>query len=289
MDVRIRPAHPHDEAAIVAFTTGTFEWGDYVPESFSGWLDDDHSVVLVATDESDAPVGIVRVVMLSHDEAWLHAARVHPNARRLGIATQVTEAAHQWAAGQGARVARLLTESWNTAAQAQVQVSGYRNVSTWFYAIKPIASTQPNPSGNGGKRVPGEERLTPAPSAEAEPAYLSWASGDLIRQARGLFSNRWMFRSLRFEDLEQAANERRLWGCPAGWVIGALQEDSFHLSWVTTNPDDAYPLARAMLDRATDLGAEKLTALVPATNFLVDSFERLGAELHHDTLWEFAL
>lgn len=288
--MHVRPACAEDREAIVAFTTGTFEWGDYVPDNIDQWINsEDHSVVLVATDDQDQPIGLVRVVMVSDEEAWLHAARVHSDYRRLGVATEATAAANQWAADQGARVARLLTETWNTAAQAQVRSAGYRDVSTWFYAIRPIGSTQPDASGNGGKRVPGEERLIPASGAEAEPAFLSWSSGDIIRHSRNLFPTRWTFRQLHLVDLKAAAKERRLWHCPAGWILGGLEEDSFHVSWLATNPDDAYPLVRAMVDRATDLGAEKLTALVPAVDFLVEVFERLGADLHHDILWEHAL
>ena len=286
----IRPARSDDEEAVVAFTTGTFEWGDYVPNSFRRWLDEDsHSTILVAADDHDQPIGMVRILMVSPDEAWLQAARVHPDARRQGIAMEVTRAANQWASEQGARVARLLTESWNTTAHAQVRKAGYREVSTWFYAIRPIGSAQPDTSGNGGKRVHGEERLTPAPRAEAEPAFLSWSSGDLIRHARNLFPTGWTFRSLRIADLEEAAGERRFWTCRAGWAIGAFQDDSFHVPWMSTNPDDAYPLVRAILDRATDLGAEKFTALVPAVGFLENAFKRVGAELHHDILWEYSL
>ncbi len=287
----IRPARPDDEAAVASFTTGTFEWGDYVPESFAGWIAEsrDRSTVLVATDEKDSPVGMVRIVMVSPDEAWFHAARVHPEIRRRGVGMELTAEANRWAAAHGARVSRLLTETWNTAAQAQVRKAGFREVSTWFYAVRQIGSLQPDTAGNGGRRVPGEERLVPAPSAEVEPAFMSWSTGDIVRHSRGLFPIRWIFRSLRVDDLEEAAKERRFWSCPAGWVIGQFEEDSFHVSWMITTPDDAYPLARAMLDRATDLRAERLTALVPAVDFLADAFERIGANLHHDILWETAL
>lgn len=286
----IRPARPDDKEAIVAFTTGTFEWGDYVPDAFDEWMSDPtHSIVLVAADEDDQPIGLVRVVMVSHEEAWLHGARVHPDARRRGIAMTATRAAGEWASQQGARVARLLTETWNTGAQAQVEKAGFRAVSQWFYAIRQIGSTQPDPTSNGGSRVPGPERLVPAPSAETEPAYLSWAGSELLRASRNLFPTGWTFRSLNLVDLEQASKERRLWQCPAGWVIGQLEDESFHVSWMNSNPDDAYSLARAMLDRATDLNAERLTALVPDTDFVADAFTRIGSELHRDILWELAL
>jgi hypothetical protein len=44
-----------------------------------------------------------------------------------------------------------------------------------------------------------------------------------------------------------------------------------------------------MLDRATDLGAEKLTTLAPDVAFLREAFTRVGAELHDDILWEHSL
>ncbi len=289
--MRIRPARPDDEPAVAAFTTGTFEWGDYVPESFAAWVghDDDRSIVLIAADDEDHPIGMVRAVMVSPEEAWFHAARVHPDARRRGVAMQVTAEANRWAASRGARVSRLLTESWNAAAQAQVKKAGFREVSTWFFTVRQIGSTQPDPAGNGGRRVPGEEWLVPAPKAEVEPAFMSWSTGEIVLHSRGLFPIGWTFRSLRVDDLETAARERRFWSCPAGWIVGQFEEDSFHVSWIATTPDDAYPLARAILDRATDLGAERITALVPAVGFLVEAFGRIGANLHHDILWETSL
>lgn len=288
--MNIRPARLDDKEAIVAFTTGTFEWGDYVPDSIEEWITDStNSIVLVATDDDDRPTGLVRVVMVSHEEAWLHAARVDPATRRRGIAMAATRVANQWAAEQGALVSRLLTETWNTAAQAQVEKAGFRAVSKWFFAVRQIGSTQPDPTSNGGSRVPGPERLVPAPSAETEPAFLSWSGSELVRASRNLFPTGWAFRTLHLTDLETAAKERRLWQCPAGWVVGQFEDESFHVSWINTNPDDAYALARAMLDRATDLDAERLTALVPDVGFVSDAFNRIGATLHRDILWELSL
>ena len=43
----VRPATLEDRAAIAAFTTDTFTWGDYVAEAFERWIQDPDGTVLV--------------------------------------------------------------------------------------------------------------------------------------------------------------------------------------------------------------------------------------------------
>ena len=48
MTYEVRLGRPDDHEGIGAFTTDTFEWGDYVADSFLGWLEDPTVEVLVA-------------------------------------------------------------------------------------------------------------------------------------------------------------------------------------------------------------------------------------------------
>ena len=174
--MRVRPAQASDIDAVRAFTTGTFEWGDYVPDRFEGWLGREDSTVLVATDEDDSPIGLARVLMVSDREAWIHAARVHPDHRRRGIGSTLNEALCDWAGSHGAMVARLMTEDWNEAAQGQVEQSGYRRVSTWSWPMRDLGRGAEDAAARGDAHRPGHQRRAEGPGGGATGLRL--AGGD---------------------------------------------------------------------------------------------------------------
>jgi hypothetical protein len=185
---------------------------------------------------------------------------------------------------------RLLTEEWNEPAQRQVEKSGYRLVARWAMAQKDVGRSVPSPPGNGGRRAPAEERLRPAPLPETEPAFLAWSTGDLITAAHGLFpAVGWMWRMLTIEDVTRAVRARTLWECPAGWLIGSVEEDRFWVPWVVTGPEDAYRLLKAAVDLAEEQGAERLRLLIPQTDWLLHAAERAGLEIHPSLLYEKAV
>lgn len=288
--MRLREAAAGDIDAIAEFTQDTFAWGDYVSGAFSSWLGTPNSQLLVAVDDDDRAVGLARARMLSDHEVWLHAARVHPEHRGQGIAGALNRALMDWGGRQGGQVVRLLIEDWNEAAQRQVAKEGYRAVSQWNLAHRQIGPGDPNPRRNGGRRVPGPERLQRAASAEAEPAYLAWAAGELHRRARGLFGRGWSWRRLVIDDLVDSAKDGAFLHCPSGWVLTAEGPDErLDIEWFMATPDDFSRLVRATLDHALTAGAAGLRFFVPAIDALDDALVRIGCELERAALWERAL
>ncbi len=276
MEITVRPATAGDKEAIAAFAQDTFVWGDYVLDVFDDWLRDPSGQTLVAAGPAGRAIALARVEMLSAEEAWMQGARVHPDHRRQGIGLMLTEAGASWARERGAVVTRLVVEEENEAPRRQVAKVGYRPVSDWVYADRSLEAMALGPEGNGGRRVRGEERLRPAPSSEAEPAFLAWSTGDLIRPAHGLFPLGWKWRRMTFEDVTAAARRRALWECPSGWVIADLEEDTLAVSWLVTGPDDAAPLLRAVLDRAHEQGRAKVAVKAPRVDWIVAALEEQG-------------
>lgn len=283
----IRPARHEDKPHIAAFTKDTFEWGDYVYDSFDSWVDDDTALFVATVD--GIPVGLARAILMSPREVWLHAARVHPDHRRQGIGAALNDALCDWGRQQGALVARLAIEDWNQAAQGQVHKSGYRKTSRWIYAHRDVDSSSPNPLGNGGTRVPGPERLTRATSAEVEPAWLAWSSGSLHRAGRGLFSNTWWWRALTEADLRTAAKTQRLWACPSGWAIARETRGIFVVDWIEATDDDAARLIRALLDKAVDRSVTEIQLTVPATEAMRLALDRYSFTTMALTMFELPL
>jgi ribosomal protein S18 acetylase RimI-like enzyme len=286
MALHIRPAEPADLERIVEFTTGTFPWGDYVPAAFLNWLETPNSVVLVGLAEG-SPVGIVRAVMLSERELWLHAARVDPAHRRRGHGKALNVAGQEWGRRRGAQVARLMVEDWNTAPQHQVRELGFRQVARWFHASRQVPGSKRRPGGPG-LREPEPLRIAPGPDAEG--AYASWSTSVLARAGHGLIGVRWHMRSMRIEDLTSAAAGNRMWESPAGWIT--IEVDDGHgawVSWLMTTASEADNLIETTLTKLRGDGIETVEVLLPRVPWLISTMESAGFDVHPNTVWEVPL
>ncbi|NNF68684.1 MAG: GNAT family N-acetyltransferase [Acidimicrobiia bacterium] len=275
-----RPATEADRAAIRDLTRHTFSWGDYVMRNWDEWMADPAGTMLVAVDTEDIAIGLTRISMLSSTEAWVQATRVHQEHRRQGMAHQLVDEAIEWARDRGATVARLVIEGWNSASIGHVERLGFRKVSDWMMAERGVGDSSPVPEGNGGQRVRGAERLRPAPGAEADPAFMSWQRSPLARAARGLFPPRgWRWRALEVDDLRESARASEFLTGRPGWAIGGVSNDTFEVRWVETSPDDAYDLARSLVDAASDHPVERLEAKLVDVDWLTQAFRRVGCKL----------
>lgn len=289
MSYPIRPASPADRPAVRAFTRNTFSWGDYVMRNWDDWMADENGTLLVATDDDEA-IGLTRISLLSPDEAWVQATRVHPDHRRRGMAHELVTAALGWARERGAGVARLVIEEWNEASIAHVERLGFRKVSDWVMADRGIGESSPVPEGNGGQRVRGAERVRPAPAAEADPAFMSWQRSELARAARGLFPPRgWAWRRLAVDDLRDSAAQGELLAGRPGWAIGGVSRDTFEVRWVETSKSDAHDLARALVDAAADQPVQRLEAKLVDVDWLTQAFRRVGCRLSGLQVYERAI
>ncbi len=281
-DLVIRPAAPEDKPAVIAFTSDTFAWGDYVPEAFDDWVGDDGFVV---AELDGRVVALVRGILLSPREAWFQGARVHPDFRRRGIGQRLHGHLREWARDRGAVVARLLVEAGNERARGQVEASGMRAVAEFARAHREVGDASPLPAGNGGRRVGALEKLRRSHSSEAESAFMAWSTSELARAGRGLFGVDWRFRRLQVDDLAAAAVHDALWSARSGWVLGALRGELFEVGWLSTGPDDAEDLMRAITDVAVDEGAERVQAMLPGSDWLVRAARRANYATEMEILY----
>lgn len=268
MGFAIRAARQTDVPSIVPWTTDTFSWGDYVPDRIHTWLDDPGSDVLVSVDETDTPIALCHVAMLSPTEGWLEGARVHPVRRRTGVGSALNDAGVEWARERGARVIRLSTEASNLAARNQVKQLGYREVSRWIHAMFEV-----DPAHRTSERY----RMRPAPGSDSEAAWLFWAASDLARESRELIALGWQWRAARPEDIRGVAGD--LVQSSAGWVcLDKPAEDRLRTTWIASTPEDMLGLIDGLLDLAAERGATDLDVKLPDLPWTSEAIVRSGGD-----------
>jgi len=284
----LRPARSEDKEQLVAFTRGTFSWGDYIDRVFDQWLADPAGMTVVAEVHGEA-VGLARGTLLSPAEAWAQGLRVHPQHRRRGLGTALLDRLAAWATGQGARVIRLSSEDSNSAAGALIPTVGFRPVGRWLIVEMEGLQAGPVAGGNGGRRAPAADRLRPSPPPEADAAMISWSGGPLEVAAHGLFSRHWSCRRLTLQDLAEGTRHGALWQGRPGWLLGEMDRDEFEIHWLSTYSEDARAMVAALLDLAVATGADRLEMQVPAVDWLKTAFEQAGCSTGPLTVFARAL
>ena len=286
--MHIRPATAADIPAIVAFTTGTFEWGDYVPDAIQEWIDDPDGMAMVA-DVDGVTVGVARTMLFTPIEAWAHGVRVHPDHRGKGIAGVLADALMEWARDAGARVVRLLIEDDNTASMRHVDKVGFRRTVHLMRASRTVGEATANPQGNGVRHGPSTLVARPGKLPDASLVMTSWTPSDIGRAMRGLIGIGWRFRELKVTDIEDAARSGNLWEVGNGWTMTSTTTPSFQVAMLDTRREDAYETFRALTDIANKRGAENLTVWIPALDWLIQAGRRSGCDVTPMSIWEYPL
>lgn len=241
-----------------------------MPDRIDGWLKDPRSCVLVCVDASDIPVAVAHAVMLSTSEAWLEAARVHPDHRRSGLGSALNEAGVAWAREQGAQVVRLATEAVNKAARSQVESLGYRNTSTWSHTRIEVPPDH---------RATTQWRMRPAPSSDVAPAWMFWSTSELCLVGRGLIANGWQWRKAVPADLSGGEIGAELFQNPAGWAIADQPTaDEVRVGWLATSKEDAPRLLEGLIGLAADREAARLALKLPNVPWAAEALTRAGGD-----------
>jgi RimJ/RimL family protein N-acetyltransferase len=283
-----REASHSDVDEIVALTSDTFEWGDYVPEMISEWIDDPSGIVMVATDEPGI-VGLARVVLLTDTEAWSHAVRVRRDRRGEGIAGDLADVLLDWTRARGVRVIRLLIEDDNESSIRHIQKKGFRRVTTVVRARRAIGDATPNPEGNGGRRISSAAAARPVNAGDTAMLAAGWPLSQCGRPLRGLIAEGWRFHTLTAQDLAEAAREGELWHVGSSWAVTRQFDTEFDVSLLDTDPSEAFNTIRSLIDLANGRGAEDFWMWLADTDWLVQAARRAGCEVSPSGIWVYSL
>ena len=178
--VRSGPAVVMTAATASVANSGTAADAELRPEPDQAWLDLYHGyrkqlppvarrLLLSAPFQAFASIrrdgGIVAIGRVAVAAGWggLSAVAVHPGHRRAGLATAITVALAEAAAGQGAARLYLQVEEDNTAAMALYARCGFTGHHRYHYRIAPavlawrstpLSGDTPDPDGPGTPRDP---------------------------------------------------------------------------------------------------------------------------------------
>lgn len=195
--IYVRKARGSDREAVFKFCEKTWSWGDYIPEVWDKWLKEKSGRVFIATTDG-VPVGITHLSIDKPHEVWLSGARTDPNYRRMGIATAITKKCLEYAKRKAAKVARLVTESDNIAAQAVIKKLGFKPTAEFVEMTTENIAEEENSTNSKW-----------AEESEADAALNYLQTSESYRKAAGLYTTLFHWFSLEKHDLKRFVEQRK--------------------------------------------------------------------------------
>ena len=279
--IEIRPARSEDREAVLAFSSHTWDWGDYIEYVWDEWLHDPQGMLFVATSDGQ-PVGVAHIRMLNKTEAWLEGMRVAPAFRRQGIATALFDAQLLEAMRRGAKTVRSITESTNTTSIRLMEQKFMRQVAAY---VLMHASPVITPS----KRQYGVETPTLATAADIDDIINYLNVSNIFPAAGGLYYQSFTAFSITSELLTEKISAQQIyilrrWDRLDGLAIAepgvGRQGKYLAIGYIDGTTESISLIAYALRTRFSELDLESVSANVPDLIMVRDAF--VGAEYEWD-------
>ncbi|WP_338729699.1 GNAT family N-acetyltransferase [Haladaptatus sp. DJG-WS-42] len=272
MELTVRGIRDTDVDAIIGFTQETWadrEVGDHIPRVLEDWLESEGDTQKTfVLDAGDDIAGLCQGVLLSDHEAWAQGMRVNPAFRGNGVSRTLTNTLFDWAAQQGATVARNMVYSWNIGGLGQSRATGFAPATEFRWA-------KPEPDADA----------RPELTVEADPAaaWSYWNRSDARTHLVGLgldLNESWALSELTLDKLRALAADDAVFAVKAdGTRAMAYRNRTFE----HTNDEGetrryaeygvgawedaaaARSLFAALSRDAAELGADNARVLIPET------------------------
>mgnify|MGYP000374329504 CR=1 FL=1 len=266
----IRFAEPRDKDFVIEFTRHTWEHGDYIENVWDIWVNDTLGKLFVA-EVDEKPVGIMHVTFLTPDYAWLEGARVHPDYRGRGIATELNKGCMKWAKENGAKKIGLITAETNYPAHKAAEKTGMIKVAQWIFARIDLDNFVLDDRVN-------LDKIKTAESSDFKSIidFLSHSEG--YKKVNGYFS--WLYEILPLDTrfiLQEMGNDRVFITKDEEMKrITAIGFQEFYLDWETHalsvyfgyldgNPGDTYKIVHKVYSLFKENNIKKYRLCMPAT------------------------
>jgi ribosomal protein S18 acetylase RimI-like enzyme len=274
-NISVRKAQGSDREAVFKFCEKTWSWGDYVQKVWDKWLKQKDGRLFVATIKG-VPVGISHVSIDKPHEVWLRGARTDPDYRRKGVATAITRKCLEYAKTKGAKVARLITESDNKAAQAVLQKLEFKKVSEFVNMKNERVTTE---------KAQASEWAT---KNDMETLWNHLQSSETYSKAAGLYTTLYHWFSLEKEDLARFLEQQKaiLHKNKKGKTDGlTLIEDATAREWhentiqtcyIDGNHNAALDMTKFLKTHCKNINVEKIYGFTCNHKPVTSALEKLG-------------
>lgn len=272
--ISVRKARSSDREAVFKFCEKTWSWGDYIPKVWDEWLEQKSGRLFVATING-IPVGISHVSIDKPHEAWLRGARTDPNYRRKGVATAITRKCLEYAKKKGAKVARLVTESDNKAAQAVLQKLGFKPVAE-FAKMENERITTENAEASGW-----------AAKNDVEALWNYLQNSETYRKAAGLYTMLYHWFSLEKEDLTRFVEEQKAIVHEKGKGVDGLaliedatarewRENTIQTCYIDGNYKAVLDMTKFLKNHCKNMSVKKIYGFTCNHKPIISALEKLG-------------
>ena len=276
--IHVRKARNSDRTAVFKFCERTWSWGDYIPKVWDKWLKEENGRVFVATIEG-VPVGISHLSIDKPYEVWLSGARTDPNHRRKGVATAITKKCLEYAKRKGAKVARLVTETDNTAAQAVVQKMGFQPVTEFVEMIKENVECNESESSRWAKE------------SETKAIWSYLQNSETYRKAAGLYTVLYHWFSLDMQDLERFIKQRKaiMHVNEKSEIDGLMlvddvtarewHENTIQTCYIDGDYNTVFDMTKLLENHCFTLDIKKIYGFTPNNRQITTALEKLGFKM----------
>ncbi len=280
--IHVRKAHASDREAVFKFCKKTWSWGDYIPKVWDKWLKEKNGRVFVATIDKVA-VGISHLSMDKPHEIWLSGARTDPHYRRMGAATAITKKCLDYAKRKGVKVARLTTESDNTAAQATIKKLGFKPISRFAEMTTEKIARENSKNSKWAEKT----------DTNAIWNYLQMSQ--TYRKAAGLYTVLFHWFSLEKEDLKRFIEQRKaiLHLNETNKIDGIMlidnvtaqewHENTIQTCYIDGNFNAIFDMTRFLKSHCHTLGIKKIYGFTCSHKPIITALEKLGFEKQETT------
>jgi GNAT superfamily N-acetyltransferase len=281
-DLSIRPARAGDRGAMERICAHTFEWGDYIPEVWDDWLDDEEGLVSVG-EVAARVVALSKITFQTPCQTWLGGMRVDPEYRRRGIAGAFLAHDLSSSRGRGARVARLATGDHNVAVHNIASRAGMERVGRYvLWTAEPLPARTPPLILSSDHAIQVQDFLLTSP---------------VLAHCHGLYSSGWAWQELSAErvhdflDSGQVSAQFDPGGSLAALAVLDTEPDR-QRTWVCLadgEPSAVTALASAVRGHASQTGVEQVSIMLPDLAWLQGAFRSAGYGLGdwEGELWVF--
>lgn len=278
LKIYVGKARSSDRKAVFKFCEKTWSWGDYIPRVWDRWLKEKNGRVFVATING-VPVGISHLSIDKPHEVWLGGARTDPNYRRMGVATAITKKCLEYAKRKGAKVARLVTESNNIAAQALLRKLEF----------KPIAEFVEMTTEKVVEEKSRNSRW--AEKNETEAIWNFLQPSETYRKAAGLYTILFHWFSLEKQDLKRFVKQQKtiVHENKKDEVNGLTliddttsrewQENTMQTCYIDGDHDAVFDMIKILKNHCCGLGVKKIYGFTCNRKPITRALEELGFRL----------